>query len=89
MGHGPALVQQHAASFIAHTEANAGSELPRFFKDELGAFLESGILAHGFLRLRCGESGHDNLLPFSASAKAFLAPRAVSAACPRRTWSTT
>ena len=24
------LVQQHAASFIAHTEANTGSELPRF-----------------------------------------------------------
>ncbi|MCA3227216.1 MAG: hypothetical protein ING52_17205, partial [Burkholderiales bacterium] len=24
------LVQQHAASFIAHTEASTGSELPRF-----------------------------------------------------------
>ena len=28
------LVQQHAASFIAHTEASTGSELPRFIKDE-------------------------------------------------------
>ncbi len=26
------------------------------------AFLECGILAHGFLRLRCGECGHDKLL---------------------------
>jgi hypothetical protein len=24
------LVQQHAASFIAHAEANTGAELPRF-----------------------------------------------------------
>ncbi|MFN9676759.1 MAG: IS91 family transposase, partial [Betaproteobacteria bacterium] len=43
------LVQQHAASFIAHTEASTGSELPRFIKDEFDAFLECGILAHGFL----------------------------------------
>ena len=41
------LVQQHAASFIAHTEASAGAELPRFVKDEFDAFLECGILAHG------------------------------------------
>lgn len=29
------LAQQHAVSFIAHTEATIGSELPRFIKDEL------------------------------------------------------
>jgi hypothetical protein len=56
------LVQQHAASFIAHTEASTGSEVPRFVKDEFDAFLECGILAHGFLRLRCGECGHDRLI---------------------------
>jgi hypothetical protein len=49
------LVQQHAASFIAHTEASTGAELPRFIKDEFDAFLECGILAHGFLRLRANE----------------------------------
>ena len=46
------LVQQHAASFIAHTEARTGSELPRFVKDEFDAFLECGILAHGCSRPR-------------------------------------
>jgi hypothetical protein len=35
------LVQQRAASIIAHTEARTGAELPRFIKDELDAFLES------------------------------------------------
>lgn len=44
------------------------------FKDELGAFRESGILAHGFLRLRCGESGHDKLLPFSCKCQKLFLP---------------
>jgi hypothetical protein len=56
------LVQQHAASFIAHTEASTGAELPRLVRDEFEAFLECGNLAHGFLRLRCGECGHDKQL---------------------------
>jgi hypothetical protein len=30
-------VQQRAASFIAHTEASTGNELPRFIKDEFDA----------------------------------------------------
>ena len=59
------LVQQHAASFITHIEASTGAELPRFIKDKFDAFLECGIVAHGFLRLRCGECGHDKLLAFS------------------------
>ena len=53
------LVQQHAATFIAQTEAAAGADLPQFVKDEFDAFLECGILAHGFLRLRCGGRGRD------------------------------
>jgi hypothetical protein len=43
------LVQQHAASFTAHTEAITDVELPRFVKDEFDAFLECSILAHGFV----------------------------------------
>jgi hypothetical protein len=59
-------MQQHAARFIAHTEASTSAELPRFLKDEFEAFLDCcGILARGFLRLRCGEGGHDKLQAFS------------------------
>ena len=65
------LVQQHAASFIAHAEASTGAELPRFIEDEFDAFLACGILAHGFLRLRCGECGHDKLLAFSCKRRGF------------------
>lgn len=55
-------MQQHAASFIAHTEASTGAELPRLIKDVIkdgfDAFLERGILAHGFLRLRGGSAAN-------------------------------
>lgn len=40
------LVQQLAASFIAHTEASTGSELTRFIKDEFDAFLERTSSSH-------------------------------------------
>jgi len=65
------LVRQHAASFIAHTEAIIGAELPRFIEDEFEAILECGILAHGFLRLRRGDCGYDKLLTFGCKRRGF------------------
>lgn len=65
------LVQQHAATFIAQAEDAAGAELPQFVKDEFDAFLECGILANGFLRLRCGDYGHDKLVAFSCKRRGF------------------
>ena len=46
-------------------------EVAALIKDEFDAFLECGILAHGFLRLRCGECGHDKLLAFSCKRRGF------------------
>jgi hypothetical protein len=63
------LVQQHAATFIAQTEAAAGADLPQVVKGEFDAFLECGILAHGFLRLRCGDCGHDKLVACSCERR--------------------
>jgi len=65
------LVQQHAATFFEQAEAAAGADLPQFVKAEFDAFLESGILAHGFLRLRCGDCGHDKLVAFSCKRRGF------------------
>jgi len=42
------LVQQHAQSFFAQTEEATGAGLPQFVLDEFDAYLECGILAHGF-----------------------------------------
>ena len=65
------LVQRHAATFFAQAEDAAGADLPQFVKDEFDAFLECGILAHGFLRLRCGDCGHDKLVAFSCKRRGF------------------
>ena len=45
------LVQEHIESFLAQVETEGGAALPEFVKAEFDAFLASGILAHGFLRL--------------------------------------
>ncbi len=73
------LVQQHVAPFMAHTEASTGLELSRFINDEFEAFLACGILTHGFLRLRCGEFGHNKLLAFSCKRRGCNLPRALHA----------
>ena len=83
-------VQQHAATFFAEAEAAASADLPQFVKDEFEAFLACGILAHGFLRLRCGDCGHDKLVAFGCKRRGFCpscgARRMAQTA---RTWWTT
>jgi Transposase zinc-binding domain len=59
------VVQANVATFFAQVELASGTELPQCIKDEFDEFLECGILAHGFLRLRCGNCGHDKLVAFS------------------------
>lgn len=76
------LLQQHATSFISHTEATLGRSCPASSRMS-DAFLECCVLAHGFLRLRCGECGHNKLLAFSASGEAFVL-HAARAGCQRR-----
>ena len=51
--------------FFARAEAAAGADLPQFVKDEFDAFIGCSILAHGFLRLRCGDCEQDKLVAFS------------------------
>ena len=65
------LVQQHAATFIAETEVAAGADLAQFVKGEFDAFLECGILAQGYLRLRCADCGHHKLVAFCCKRRGF------------------
>jgi hypothetical protein len=67
------LVHQHAAIFFAEAEAEAAaaSDLAQFVKNEFDVFLKFGILAHGFLRLRSGDCGHDKLVAFSCKRPGF------------------
>jgi len=59
------VIQDHVETFLAQVEQENGTGLPQFVKDEFEASLECRILAHGFLRLRCGECAHEKLVAFS------------------------
>ena len=65
------LVQEHLETFLTQVELETGSGLPDFVKDEFNAFLECGILAHGFLRLRCADCAHEKLVAFSCKKRGF------------------
>lgn len=63
------LVQEQLETLLAQVKAETGASLPAFVKDEFDAFLECGILAHGFLRLRCAECAHEKLVAFSGKRR--------------------
>lgn len=63
------VIADEPETFLAEIEAHAGSSVPELVKDELEAFLECGILAHGFVRLRCGECAHEKLVAFTCKCR--------------------
>ena len=65
------LVQEHAETFFAQVEAETGVGLPEFVKAEFEAFLECGVLAQGFLRVRCAECAPEKLVAFSCKKRGF------------------
>jgi hypothetical protein len=58
------LVAEHVETFFTQVEAETGAGLPDFVKDKFEAFLDCGILANGFLRLRCEDCAHEILVAF-------------------------
>ncbi len=64
------LVREHYATFAAEVDnASGGHGLPQFVKDEFDAYLECGILAHGFLLLTCDTCARDTLVAFSCKRR--------------------
>ena len=63
------LVQEQLETFLAQVEAETGASLLAFIKEEFDAFLKCGILAHGFLRLRCAKCAHEKLVAFSCKRR--------------------
>ncbi|MCC6474112.1 MAG: transposase zinc-binding domain-containing protein [Burkholderiales bacterium] len=64
-------MQEELATFLAVVEAQTGSGLPQFVQDEFEAYLQCGILAHGFLGVRCNECAHEKLVAFSCKRRWF------------------
>jgi len=48
-----------------------GQPAPHFVEQELRAYLQCGVLAHGFLRLHCDDCQLDRLVPFSCKRRGF------------------
>ena len=65
------LVQEPLETFPAQVELETGAGLPEFVKEEFDAFLDCGILARGFLRLRCADCAHEKLVAFSCKRRGF------------------
>jgi hypothetical protein len=64
------VVQHNLEPFLAFAR-DQGRVIPRFVERELRAFLECGILAHGFLRVRCDDCGRERLVAYSCKGRAF------------------
>lgn len=74
--HGPeesvlyGVVQAELETFLARAQARE-RPVPRFVERELRGFLRCGVLAHGFVRVRCDECGLDRVVAFSCKGRGF------------------
>jgi hypothetical protein len=64
------VVREQLETFLARA-GERDRPVPRFVERELRAYLECGILAHGFLRLHCDACHLDRLVPFSCKRRSF------------------
>jgi hypothetical protein len=67
------VVREHLETFLDQARDPEGGGYPRFIERAFRRYLECGLLAHGFARLRCAECGYERLVSFSCKSK--LCPR--------------
>src|SRR5215831_15306609 len=66
------VIADHLETFLASLDADpAATGLPAYVQREFYAYLQCGILAHGFLRLGCDTCPKELLLPFSCKRRGF------------------
>ena len=61
------VVRGHLGTLLAEarTASDDGADLPRYVEQELLRYLDCGILAKGFARVRCAACGDELLVAFS------------------------
>jgi hypothetical protein len=64
------VVAAHLETFLAR-QRERDRNVPGFVEREFREFLDCGVLARGFIRLRCGSCGLDRLVPFSCKNRGF------------------
>ena len=66
------VIAAHLETFLASLDADPATKgLPAYVQREFYAYLQCGILAHGFLRLGCDTCKHEMLLAFSCKRRGF------------------
>jgi hypothetical protein len=66
------VIDEHLDAFLETTRRQAdGVPLPAFVEQEFRDFLTCGVLAHGFVRLRCTECTLERLVQFSCKGRGF------------------
>jgi hypothetical protein len=64
------VVSDQLTTFFAHAE-RGGRSVPAFVERELTRYLECGILAYGFVRVRCAACRYDRVVAFSCKGRGF------------------
>jgi hypothetical protein len=64
------VIRQHWRTFQERASAQ-GKELPIYIHKEFEAFLGCGVLAQGFVRLKCEGCRHEKLVAFSCKKRGF------------------
>jgi len=66
------VIADHLETFLASLDDDPNATgLPAYVRREFYAYLQCGILAHGFLRLGCDTCPKELLLPFSCKRRGF------------------
>lgn len=64
------IIQENWLTFLSQVE-ETGSGLPGFVQKEFEEYLKCGVLAHGFLRVKCDSCKHERLVGFSCKRRGF------------------
>ena len=64
------VVSNQLPAFLSHAE-QSGRSVPAFVERELSRYLECGILAYGFVRVRCAACRYDRVVAFSCKGRGF------------------
>ena len=61
------VVREHLWDFFQGVEARSpnGEGLPRYVRQAFYRYLDCGVLARGFMRVRCPDCGYDTVVGFS------------------------
>ena len=66
------VIAAHLETFLATLAADPTAKgLPEYVQEEFYAYLQCGVLAHGFVRLGCDTCPHRMLLAFSCKKRGF------------------